>query len=86
MAEMDTDDFITAAEAAAILRQKPATLRKRRWRGGGVPFFRPSGPRGRVYYRRSEVIAWIEAGRARSTAEEQVKREQLGGATTRREK
>lgn len=50
-------DLITTAEAAALLRVSPETLRYWRWRNKGPVSFR-SGRH--VLYERADVIAWIE--------------------------
>lgn len=53
-------DFITPAEVSAITGLSIAALAQIRFRGTGVRFYKPT-PRV-VLYKRSEVIAWIEAG------------------------
>lgn len=57
-----TQDLLTEAEAAALLRIKPETLRH--WRTnkrhkGKAPAFVQQG-KGRVLYLRSDLLAWIE--------------------------
>lgn len=54
-------DLITTAEAAALLRVAPETLRYWRWRGEGPRSFRAGR---RVLYERADVVAWLEAKKA----------------------
>lgn len=53
--------------AAAALGVKPATLRRWRWMGGGVPFIKIGGA---VRYAASDLTAWIESRRRTSTTDE----------------
>ena len=58
--------FLDTREAATYLRLRPSTLE--RWRSvGGGPTFRKLG--GRVVYAQSELDAFAEAGRKRSTSD-----------------
>ncbi len=52
-------DFIEIEEAAKLAGLTAAALAQLRYRGGGPRFYKPL-PR-KVLYKRSEVIAWIEA-------------------------
>ncbi|WP_327047268.1 helix-turn-helix domain-containing protein [Microbispora sp. NBC_01189] len=55
---MTTEDALwTTAEAAAYLRRPEGTLRQWRHKGVGPKGFRQMG---RVVYRRSEVMRWLE--------------------------
>lgn len=54
------NDFITPEEVSQITRLPEGTLAQMRYKGrGGLRFYKPS-PR-KVLYRRSEVLAWLEA-------------------------
>ncbi|MGA7622632.1 MAG: helix-turn-helix domain-containing protein [Candidatus Acidiferrales bacterium] len=56
-----TDDVIlTGEQAAKIANQRPATLVKWRQRGRGPVYLRLGG---KVRYRRSDLMKWIEASR-----------------------
>lgn len=54
-----TDELLTTAEVSDVLKTPVATLRYWRHNGSGPRSFR-LGPR-RVMYRRSDVLAWLEA-------------------------
>ncbi len=43
---------------ALVRRISVATLENERWRGGGIPYRKVSG---RVLYRKSDVINWLES-------------------------
>lgn len=60
----DDNVFITTAEAAAMLRLSPRTLEKMRQRGEGPEYFKV---RGRVWYTREKVRAYIATTLRRST-------------------
>jgi predicted DNA-binding transcriptional regulator AlpA len=51
-------DLITTAEAAALLRVAPETLRYWRWRGEGPRSFRVGR---RVLYERDDILTWLAA-------------------------
>ena len=57
------DPLVTEAEAAAILRIKPDTLRHWRVRRKKGPPYIQAHPHGRVLYQRSDLAAWVEAHR-----------------------
>jgi hypothetical protein len=59
--------FITDYQASDITGYAVATLRSKRVRGGGPPFYRLD--RGLIRYDRDEVIAWVRQHRPTSTAE-----------------
>ncbi len=61
-ATLTPGDLLDEREAAAILRTSVQTLRNWRWRGEG-PHFRKIGAR-MVRYRRADLEAFIEGGRA----------------------
>lgn len=60
--------YLTTPEAAALLRCSKSYLDKLRVTGGGPAYFKPSG--GKVLYRRSDLIDWIESRRHRATNED----------------
>lgn len=62
--------FLTTKQAAAYLRLMPSTLENWRSAGDG-PVFHKLG--GRIYYTRTDLQAWVESRRCRSTAEHQAK-------------
>ena len=63
------DDYLTVAEAAALLRVSPSTIR--RWiRNGAVPADR-IGPR-RIALKRGDLTALVTAAPTRTTAEQSV--------------
>jgi excisionase family DNA binding protein len=57
-------DFLTIAEAAALLRVHRRTLDNMRWKGTG-PIFRRHG--GRIVYHRDELLAWSAERKARNS-------------------
>jgi hypothetical protein len=59
----DADEVLLPAEAADIVRLKPATLAKLRCVGGGPSFVKIGG---RVGYRRSALDAWLGRGFTRT--------------------
>lgn len=52
-----TSPYLSPVEAAVFLGYAPATLAGMRSRGEGPPFLKP---RGRVRYRRTDLVAWVE--------------------------
>jgi len=69
MSQIDDEDAILDARAAArFLGLAVATLAKMRCMGGGPPFVKAGR---RVLYRRSDLIAWLNARRVRNTTEAQ---------------
>lgn len=64
----------STAETARYLGWKPQTLRKKRHRGDGPPYYRTGdGPQARVLYDLEEVQEWLATRRFKSTSEETVK-------------
>lgn len=58
------EEVLTTEEAAAFLREKPATLKKRRREGTGPAYIKLGGARqSDVRYLRSDLIAWLHACR-----------------------
>ena len=56
----DAEEVLTEPEAAAFLKFEPDTLRKWRGRGEGPPYSKLGAS---VRYLRSDLIAWLRAGR-----------------------
>ncbi|WP_112142423.1 helix-turn-helix domain-containing protein [Paramagnetospirillum kuznetsovii] len=64
---MDKDDeYLTPKEAAMLLRNHPYTLERYRRLGGGPPFSKPFA-NGRVLYKRSDLILWVDSKKVNST-------------------
>lgn len=63
MAKILEDELLTAAEVSEATRRPIGTLYNMRSRGEGPPSFKVGG---KVMYRKSAVIAWIE-GQERAT-------------------
>jgi hypothetical protein len=61
--------FLTAAEAAALLRMSPVTLGRWRIQGYG-PLFRKFGRR--VVYARDELLAWAKEQSRSSTSQTMI--------------
>jgi hypothetical protein len=56
----DGEVLLTAVEAAALARVKPKTLANWRCRNYGPPYSKlGSGSRGRIRYRKADVLAWL---------------------------
>ncbi len=53
------EDFVTPSVAAEITGLSERTLATLRYHGGGPRFYKPT--KKAVLYRRSEVLAWVEA-------------------------
>jgi len=62
-AEPPSSFALTRAEAAALLRVKPATLAKWATRGTGPVYSRSGQRRGRVFYRHADLERWLAARR-----------------------
>ncbi len=66
---LDGDRFLTTHEYCALRRIKPHAARRERMRGAGPPFIRTGDPPyGRVLYRLSDVMCWLEVRTVRPTA------------------
>ena len=63
---MDTQLFLTQAEAAELLRLSPRTLERHRVAGSGPRFIKAGR---RVLYRRSDLEQWALANTFSSTSE-----------------
>ena len=61
------DDYILPATASEIIGLKTGALAQLRYLGRGPRFYKPT-PR-TVLYKRSEVLAWIEASATKCTSE-----------------
>jgi hypothetical protein len=60
-------EVFSTIEAAVFLRTKPQTMDK--WRltkGGGPPFSRIGNGRGKILYRKSALIKWLEENEMRA--------------------
>jgi hypothetical protein len=53
---IDPEELITSADAAALLRVKPATLPQWRYLGRGPRYLKVGA---RAFYRRSDIAAWL---------------------------
>lgn len=54
--------FKTTAEAAALLRLNPGSLKRHRHLGTGPRYFKTPGQSGKVLYRLDDLLAWVEQG------------------------
>jgi predicted DNA-binding transcriptional regulator AlpA len=61
------EPFITAEEAGSVLGITRGALAAMRYKGTGPKFYKPN--KRTVYYRRSDIHAWIEASVRTSTAD-----------------
>ncbi|MFT3797182.1 helix-turn-helix transcriptional regulator [Microbacterium sp.] len=69
MTTTDPAEILTRAEVAELTRISLATLA--RWAGeGSGPKFRKAG--GRVLYRRSDVLAWLDSLEAGGSADQPI--------------
>jgi predicted DNA-binding transcriptional regulator AlpA len=59
--------LLSNEETANLLGLKPATLDNWRWRGVGPTFVRVGS---RVKYSESDVLAWLDAQKRRSTTDD----------------
>ena len=61
-ADGDFEPFISAEQVCELMpgMTKPL-LAQMRFRGDGPPFYKPTPKK--VFYRKSDVIAWVEASR-----------------------
>ena len=59
-----TSEYLSPAQAAAFLGRSVKTLANYRHKGTG-PAYRK---RGRIYYLRSDLIAWLDGARRTSTS------------------
>ena len=55
-------EVLTRDEVAVLLRVHPHTLDRWRYAGEGPPWHQPRGKFARVFYLRSEVVAWAFGG------------------------
>lgn len=62
-------EWMSPAEAAAHIGTTVQYLCKLRWHGGALPYYQPTGPGGKILYRRDEVDEWILSSRRTSTSE-----------------
>lgn len=61
--------FLRTPEAAELCGLSPRTLERLRTTGAGPPYIRLSGRRF-VVYDPEDVVAWLRAGRRRSTSDD----------------
>lgn len=60
------EELLSTAEAAALMRRSPATLRRWRHIGAGPAFVRIArAGRHSVLYRRDDLVAWVAAREVR---------------------
>ena len=60
------EEFITIETASQITGLSSDALAQLRYRGGGPKFYKPTSRT--VRYRRSEVVAWVDASARTSTS------------------
>ncbi len=58
----NNESFLNYPEAALLLRISPQTLRKKVCRRE-IPYFKPFGPRGRVLFSETDLMAFIKSTR-----------------------
>ena len=66
--------WLTLAEAAAYCRRKVEPFRRLAVDHGKVKHYRPTGPRGRIYFRREDLDAFMSGKKP----EEEEKRKEAG--------
>ena len=66
MSEKNTEQALTVKEAAAFLKTKPQTLDKYRLTKSGPPFSRIGNGRGKILYRMSVLVKWLEENEMRA--------------------
>lgn len=68
----DTAEFLTTKEAAVVVRLSPRTLERLRLTGDGPKYLKLGGPkkkRGRILYRRADLLEWMQRAEFCSTSE-----------------
>jgi hypothetical protein len=66
---LNHDEWLTPVEAAKLAKLSVRTLSDKRWKKTGPPYQKLSpGKGGRIRYRRSDVLAWLEGDRTASAA------------------
>lgn len=66
---LELDEWLTPSEAAQLAKLSVRTLSDRRWKKTGPPYRKLSpGKGGRVRYRRSDVLAWLQGEQKASAA------------------
>ncbi|MBE4791718.1 helix-turn-helix domain-containing protein [Streptomyces caniscabiei] len=66
---LEVDEWLTPSEAAKLAKLSVRTLSDRRWKKIGPPYRKLSpGKGGRVRYRRSDVLAWLQGDQKASAA------------------
>lgn len=61
-----SNEYLIPAEAAALIRQSKGALSRLRMRGDGPPFLKVGA---KILYAKTDVIAWLETRRRRSTSD-----------------
>lgn len=62
----NTEQPLTVKEAAAFLKTKPQTMDKWRLTKSGPPFSRIGNGRGKILYRMSVLVKWLEENEMRA--------------------
>lgn len=66
---LELDEWLTPSEVAQLAKLSVRTLSDRRWKKTGPPYRKLSpGKGGRVRYRRSDVLAWLQGEQKASAA------------------
>lgn len=66
---LEVDEWLTPSEVAKLAKLSVRTLSDRRWKKTGPPYRKLSpGKGGRVRYRRSDVLAWLQGEQKMSAA------------------
>jgi predicted DNA-binding transcriptional regulator AlpA len=66
---LEVDEWLTPSEVAKLAKLSVRTLSDRRWKKTGPPYRKLSpGKGGRVRYRRSDVLAWLQGDQNASVA------------------
>jgi hypothetical protein len=73
---MTTSEYLNEKDAAALLCCTPGHLRKMRSQHIGPRYFKPGGGRrGRILYKRTDILAYIESGEVIPSVRANVGRE-----------
>lgn len=66
---LEVDEWLTPSEVAKLAKLSVRTLSDRRWKKTGPPYRKLSpGKGGRVRYKRSDVLAWLQGDQKASAA------------------
>lgn len=59
---LNSDELLTPAETAALVKLSVGTLKDKRWKGTGPRYLKLTpGRGGRIRYRRSDVLVWLNS-------------------------